>query len=280
MSVVSSLNQRTSFNMIKPPIHSESEVTLSTVSKMPKSCGFLAVPRELRDIVYTHLITVGDLAILRVYQQVHDEAKDLLYTRGIFRLRLLYVTGFTYIRVMDPLRILPNRVQNFNIKIDVRTSMEYNDNCRDRFERLDLRYQNLIQGVGTCHITFGYQSSIFVATPAVELIESLTTFKLLTLRIHLRYAWHPRDRRNDSTVEPDHTRMLQSIEASLSAALGVPDWEAEPCPSLHCQVYAHPKADPQVNPFPGAKYLVFHPHKARETPGNVSQLVLRHPRGS
>ncbi len=242
---------------------------------MTKSCGFLAVARELRDIVYIHLITLGDLAILRVCQQVHDEAKELLYTQRICRQRLVYVflgRGLVLARVMDPLKTLPNKAQNFNIKIDVRLSGEHKHSYTERNDGLDPHYQKLVQGVGTCHITLGYLGSpgIFMATPVLELIKSLSTFKLLTLRIHLKYVWHPRDRRNDSTVEPEHTNNLQSIADSLSAALGAPEWKSEPSPSLRSQLYPHAKADPQVNPFPGAKYLVFHPHKARETPGNVS----------
>ena len=279
MSVVSPLKQRTSFNMIQPPIHSESEVTLSTVSKMPKLRGFLAVPRELRDIVYTHLITVGDLAILRVCQQVHDEAEDVLYTLGIFRLHLLcvlyYGTQSGHTMVEHPPKTLPNKpnkAQNFDIKIDVRNSANANYNYTDRDERLDPRYQNLIKGVGTCHITLVYGSSpgIFAATPVLELIETFSTFKLLTLKIHLVHGFHPRDRRNDLSVEPDHTLNLQLIAASLSTALGVPEWKTEPYPSLRSQLYPHAKADPQVNPFPGAKYLEFHPQKERETLSNVS----------
>lgn len=71
--------------------------------------GFLSLARELRDIIYNDLVTSGEVAILRVSRQLHDEVKEILHNAGIFRIHLNGPIAGPSASAFD------NRIQNFNI---------------------------------------------------------------------------------------------------------------------------------------------------------------------
>lgn len=78
------------------------EAISSTIAEPLKSHGFLDIPRELRDIIYGHLIPSGQVAILRVPRQSHDEVKDLLYKQGVYRLCLRAERFLSHPKVLNP----------------------------------------------------------------------------------------------------------------------------------------------------------------------------------
>lgn len=232
------------------------EAVLSGPNELHTSSGFLSLARELRDIIYGDLITSGNVGILRVSQQVHDEAKDLLYRLGICRVHFSCENSLnnrpSYLRVFFPPKTSPNTVQNFNLKIGL-------DGCPYEDERLDPYLRAFVQGSGDCHVTLVAKcySSFRVPLPAYCLIKSLTSFRLVTVRIYVIYHFHPMDRRNKRLVEPGHTQNLQSLATEVSAALGDPIWKIDTYPGNDYEMLAHER----LNPFPNAQYLEFYPRK-------------------
>ena len=225
-------------------------------SAPPRSCGFLAIPRELRDIIYNDLIASGHVAILQVSQQVHDEAKDRLYEQGICRLRCSCGPSLNYINVLNLPQISPKNIQNFNLEIFI----EY----RGKWARKVSPYtQPPIQGSGSCHVALFSQRDFtgYRLDPVYRLLESLSTFKLVTVRNHFIYVYHPLDRRNRTLVEPPHMLLLEWIATESSKTLGHPEWKSDTCTRVSC--YTLPQ--PPINPYPNAPYLEFHPQKNKNS---------------
>ena len=255
---------------------SERETILSGASEPPKWCGFLSIARELRDIIYTELIASGNIAILQVSKQVHDEAKDLLYKQGICRLDCYYKESSDYVAVLDPPHSRLNDVRNFDLKIHTES---YGNNLRfpGRVGRIDPDLQPCIQGSGSCHVTIICdRPRVFdMPNPVIELIESLSTFKLVIVRTHVAYVYHPLDRRNRDIVAPRHKNMLELMSTEVSASLGDSEWKSETCNELRYTMLPQPP----INPFPNAPYLEFHPPKEgklQEEPGSTV-LHVRQP---
>ena len=249
---------------------SERETILSGASEPPKSCGFLAIARELRDMIYTELIASGNVAILQVSKQVHDEAKDRLYKQGICRLHCYCNDSPDYIAVLDPPHSRLNDVRNFNLQIHT----ESYDNLRfpDRVGTIDPDLQPCIQGSGSCHVTILSERIRVFDMPnlVIRLIESLSTFKLVTVRAHLAHIYHPLDRRNRNVVEPSHKDMLELMSTKLSTSLGVPEWRSETCNGVRYTMLPQPP----INPFPNAPYLEFHPPKEGKLQAEPGSTVL------
>ena len=224
----------------------EVEAILSDLNELPRSCHFLDIARELRDIIYSDLIASGNVEILQVSQQVHDEAKDLLYRHGICRLHL----PRDYLKAFKSSKKPPRSVQNFNVNIDL-----------DQWEYIDEKLSSppSFRGSGDCHVILLFKSYGNIRMPAqlCDLIKSLSIFRLVTLRIHSTYRLHPMDRRNKLVLEPFHTQNLKSTAAKFSAALGTPEWKIDAYPRNDHEVLAQAR----LNPYPYAQYLEFHPHE-------------------
>ena len=246
---------------------SERETIVSGASEPPKSCGFLSLARELRDMIYSELIPSGNTAISQVSQQVHDEVQDNLYKQGICRLQIY--CGMHYFEVMDPPNVSLSKVENFNLKINIECqqrgppSVDLNKRTLAQARRLDPSFQPFIQGPGTCNVTLVFQSAQTFHMPdsVLVLLQCLDTFKRVTLKIHFNFTFHPFDRRNRVIMAPPHRSMLEQMSAVLRDSLGNPDWKSEPDRG------PFPQLRPLINPFPTAPYLEFHPSRA-----GVSQL--------
>lgn len=246
-------------------VTSGSRAILSSVGELPKSCGFLTLAGELRNIIYGYLITSGQIEILRVSRQLHDEANGLLYKQGICRLCFELASIKHQPKSLSQIRIPSNnKIQNFNLLISPLTT---------RRPLANRGFVHSVQGSGDCHIILVWEDSwsfaLDMSIAHFNFIEFLSTFKLLTLRIHFSHTFHPMDRRNRTVVERRHTQILQSVAASLPSALGSPEWKTETCPSACYQTSTCARAQPSMNPFPNAQYLEFHPRKGREIAGGV-----------
>ena len=240
---------------------SERETIVSGASEPPKSCGFLSIARELRDMIYSELIPSGNTAILQVSQQVHDEVQDKLYKQGICRLQ--FHCGRNYFHVMDPPDSSLSKVENFNLKINIGSDqrgppfVDLNRRTLAQARRLDPSFQPYVQGSGTCNVTlvFGDTDTFHMPDSVLVLLQCLDTFKLVTLRIHFSYLFHPWDRRRRAILAPPHRSMLEQMSAVSRDSLGDPEWKSEP--------YRGPFSQerPLINPWPTAPYLEFHPQR-------------------
>ena len=214
-------------------------------------------------MIYSELIPSGDTVVLRVSKQVHDEAKDVLYKQGICRLRFCH--GRDGFDVLNPPESPLSKVQNFNIIICMRCQ-EYDfrgSRISDQVRTIDPALQPRVQGSGSCHVTlvFGGVSDMSMSMPnrVLVLLEDLGTFKLVTLRVHFSYLYHPLDRRNSTKMEPAHKIMLEQMSSILRKNLGDPEWKSEPGHGLIWNM----QSGPSVNPFPKAPYLEFRPPRDR-----------------
>ena len=240
---------------------SENKTTISTVGRPPNSCRFLAIARELRNIIYNDLITLGNIAILRASRQVHDEAKDLLYEHGICRVALEYTTDPKLLNKFT--RPPGNKVQNLNILIFLNTLPVDHGPLFMIYKKLGLDDVLSVQRPSDCHITLAYSRSCWGCfpippSPVLNFIKSLSTFKLVTLRIHMVNYYHPMDRRNLRAV-PQHNNLLQIATEFLSVALGCPERKLDIGHSTRYQMSKYTKTMQAVNPFPNAQYLEFRP---------------------
>ena len=237
---------------------SERETILSAASEPPKSCGFLSIARELRDMIYSELIASGNIAILRVSKQVHDEAKDRLYKQGICRLRFCYNDSSDRVDALNPPDSPLDDVQNFNLKIYMGRHLDLH--FLDRAGRTNPDLQPCIQGSGSCHVTLVFNSVYEFSTPdpVFRFIKSLGTFKLVTVRTRFIYIYHPLDRRNRDIVEPRYKTMLEEMSTILRKSLGDPESKSETCHGLRYNM----RLKSPLSPFPTARYLEFHPPRA------------------
>lgn len=233
------------------------EAIPSGPDELPTSCNFSSISREIRDIIYGDLITSKNLEVLRVSKQVHDEAKDVLYRLGIYRLNLscaARLCRYDYLKLFEPPETLPENVRNFNFNIAI-------DQYRFDDDRLGPSFRPSVRGSRDCHITLDFQGygHFRVPVPVYKLIESLSTSRLVTLRIHFAYRLHPMDRRNKDDLEPLHAHYLQTTATEFSAVLGDPIWRTDTYPGNDYEMLAHER----LNPFPNAQYLEFHPRKKK-----------------
>lgn len=230
----------------------ENEAMLGSVVELPKSCGFLTLARELRNIIYTDLITSGRVEILRVSRKLHDEAKDLLYQIGICRLRMVCYP-LSHPKVRNPTTIPSNdKIQNFNISISIRHSR---DPIGSRSRILSSSLQRSIQGSGHCHISLVYARFPNGSMPMEVLyfIRCLRTFELVTLRIH---------RRDRPIADYCHIMILLSMVDSLWSALGSPEWKSDTCSSpLSRTLSQTSNVLSYEGPLSEAQYLEFHPRE-------------------
>ncbi len=244
------------------PSSSGSEAILSSLGELSKQCGFLTLARELRDIIYSDLISSGHIAILRVSRQLHEEAKELLYEKGICRLCLDYDGPSCHPEVLDP-TMMPSsqKVQNFEIVMCIpnsRNIMAWSSN------RNPVLLQS-VQGSGNCHITLVFRGlpNVPHAGCTLKFIKALCTFKVVTVRVHILHDFHPMDRRIGLVVEPAHKEILQSVADLLPSALGNPEWKSDTCSCSRCKTSSYAKMRQLVGPFCNAQYLEFHPREGR-----------------
>lgn len=238
----------------------ESETALSNVSELPKWCGFLALPRELRDPIYSDLVRAGHVAILRVSQQLHDEAVEGLYKQGIFRISLRTpISEQSYNVLQQHMAAMKERVQNLNIFMEFPSDNSAHDIFSGSYGKLTLDLLRSWQGSGACHLTliFHYYYGTRMRTEALDFIRTLESFKLVTLKINFVTNYHHMDRRR-TDLEPSHLRTIRFFAASLSSSLGAPKWACDPYPR---SIYPPQQDWRLLSPFPNAHHLVFHPRE-------------------
>ena len=240
--------------------------TLLPIEKGPKSAGFLSLARELRDIIYSDLITSGDVAILRVSQQLHDEAKEILHKQGIFRIDFnMPTSGKSHNTWRPSVLAANNRIQNFNILMYLSSSMLRSSDrlFSSEYDKLTLEYIQSRPGSRDCHLTLILKKTdvLYSGTRILELVPTFSSFELFTLRIHTTSYHPPVSSDNAAAVELIHTTILKRLASSLQPALGHSEWRLDSCPSSRYQTSTYAKAQPDVRPVRSARYLEFHPRE-------------------
>ena len=250
------------------PDPSGRKIALFQSKELPQSCGFLAIAREVRHMIYSDLIRSGNVAILQVCQQVHDEAKALLHKQGIFRLNLFDEGGSQQLKAQNLPQVPSIPIPNCYVNIALDSVTHIGQPSPQPLE-LYPRFYTLDPGYGDCHITLLARLDRLPTTPLVELIKGFATFRLVTLRIHSTGNLHPMDRRNQTIVEPLHTRYLQSLTSELSQALGDPNWKFDVSLGSRDNRPAYLPKFKYASPFPNAQYLEFHPLKKQGVVGGI-----------
>ena len=242
----------------------ETRAVRSLVSGLPKWCGFLGIARELRNMIYIDLITSGNVTILRVSRQVHDEAKDLLDKHGICRLELYPDFSSIHSRILrNAVKLPPNTTaRNLNVIMYLQSRLPDSRLKSARVEEVGPGFPHFIQGSGDCHITLFFPEYFGIAIPleVFDLIRSLNTFKLITVTIHISHNFHPMDRRIKLLVEPCYPETLNRIATSCSAAFGDPEWKTNTTTTYPKHRNPYDKARFNITLFPNTPYLEFHPH--------------------
>lgn len=244
----------------------ETRAVRSLVSGLPKWCGFLGIARELRNMIYIDLITSGNVTILRVSRQVHNEAKELLYKDGICRLELYPQFSSIDSKILrNAVKLPPNTTAyNLNVTMYLQSPLPDSRFKSARVEEVGPGFKHFIQGSGDCHITLFLPGPFGITIPPelFDLIRSLNTFKLITVTIHVPHIYHPMDRRIKRLVEPCYPETLNRIATSCSDAFGDPEWKTNTTTIYPKYRNPYVKDRLDITLFPSTPYLEFHPHKA------------------
>ena len=198
------------------PDSSEGEAPLG-IRKLAKPFNFLSLARELRDIIYSDLITSGDVVILRVSQQLHDEAKEVLHKQKIFRMYLSTPTSAKSHNSWRPsVLAVNNTIQNFNILMYMPPSMLRSPGrlFSSEYDKLTLEYIQSRQDSRDCHLTLITNISFLrtrtLRTRILEFVCTLSNFELVASRIHNSTRnGLPVTSRNVAVMEYMHTETLQ-----------------------------------------------------------------------
>lgn len=87
--------------------------------------NLLKLPRELRDSIYGYAIADGTTAILRASRQAHQEASELVFSKGICRLAFGFESVFADELCVTNPRLkysVTKKIQNVDIRVNARGS--------------------------------------------------------------------------------------------------------------------------------------------------------------
>lgn len=76
--------------------------------------SLFTLPLKLRDIIYDHLLSAGEVSIMRTCKKVHAETRDSIYKRGVLHIEFAPTAPET--RLMVPSRIR-HKIQNVQIRL-------------------------------------------------------------------------------------------------------------------------------------------------------------------
>ena len=147
----------------------------------------LQLPREIRDMIYALLISVGDLSILRVSRMINAEAHFSFYQAAIAR----QSAGFNHVLINDSYRRRTWQIQNFELQCNLDSRLEpppgvpmsivgpTMQTARKRDSSMSFRHASYFGDYDVCRnqmfikLDFGPPSSLAPPADAVKWIREL-----------------------------------------------------------------------------------------------------------
>ena len=179
----------------KPLTHpSSTEISMtSTISrllteqdheKLLKGLGsFYHLPRELRDMIYKHMIAQGSLAIMRTSSTLHKEVSERdLYEHGFCRLNLNFWNAATeeLKPCFNPSPFIVNKILNVAICVDTRFSSDEPElDILHKFSGDDIVHRK------TCALSFVYsvETKTMFQQDILAKVQEYTGFEKVELAI-------------------------------------------------------------------------------------------------
>ena len=144
------------------------------------------LPRELRDMVYGHAINDGTVAILRLSQQTHLEARPLVFEKGVYRM-LIACSNFD--TNFQPDNLIASGIQNVHVRVNARGRVRKNDDglaILRSFESAFIPRNNCVVTIEADILSF-YMD----APRVVHALKDFTNFERVILEIKLDWYGEP-----------------------------------------------------------------------------------------
>ena len=167
------------------------------------------LPREVRDMIYGHAIANGTTALIRASKQTREEARELIYKKGIYRLSIGFNEDDQNARLT---RWLARRIQNLQIRVNSRGlfifGLERQLPKLHKFDGGAIERRNCVVMIQCDPFESnmeGYQ--------VLDEIKSLTGFERLVLEIDLQWHGEPWP---DTVPDFEIARIHARINAALN----------------------------------------------------------------
>lgn len=187
----------------------------------------LKLPRELRDLIYGHSLRDGDLDMLVLSRQTHQEASEIIFEKGVYRLSL----GFGKLFKNPPLsRPLAQKIRNLHIRVDGRSSL-----MRPFKKQLPIlrKFNGSRVERRNCLVTIWAEpaNSGMRAQQAVYHLAELTGFERVVLELDFEWfgKW-PFDSMEDFVQEMVYNRATDALhfqKETLEPTLGTADVDVD-----------------------------------------------------
>lgn len=140
---------------------------------------FLELPRELRDQIYRHSILTGNIAILGINKQVHEEASQLLSKHAVLRINLGFSDRTNWSK-LSPASLAAMQ------RIDLRLKVSGDTIQLDEDVLLSLLDKKIIRE--SCVVTLNYGKEVEVpdyvhSSVLYRMLARLSGFKNLVFKI-------------------------------------------------------------------------------------------------
>ena len=157
--------------------------------------SLLRLPREIRDIVYHHMVVDGSVSIMQCSSAMQKEMSELLFDHGTCRLKLNFAKNMTLVPAIDPHQPTADRIQNLSIRVNTR--------CNGPLGRPTPQMDILSKFSGStiqrkrCTVSFECwpTTTTMIAHDIIRKLKTFTGFEEVRLTIDLEWmgeAW-PRD---------------------------------------------------------------------------------------
>lgn len=154
---------------------------------LPAGLGYLhKLPRELRDQIFSYLLTSGHPNFMRTSKVMRQEGKTWIAKEGIYRMNLGFCNGFN---CRSPSRKILDTIQNVNIRINnyiVRSStlVEYPE-----LQLLDVLGRSALRRK-TCSISFEFYGSPYAhfGHEVLSRLQRLRGFDKIVLRVWMNWT--------------------------------------------------------------------------------------------
>ncbi len=224
--------------------HMEDDITrfkaagaLNETSGPPKSFALFAFPREIRDMIYSELVTSRNIKILRASKTTHEEASISVHQQAICRLNTEISNTGTLHSHSDLSKQVATNIQHLDVQITFPPIIP-----RDR----TYKYHPLPQFGGaeivrqTCHIRFAIFGNLVIRMDlanALDYLQTLFGYTYVSVRVDIRapltqfYIWPRYPYLGHGTPEVLHPLLIGQIKISLETTMGPASVREEPSSS-------------------------------------------------
>ncbi|KAL2039048.1 hypothetical protein N7G274_008097 [Stereocaulon virgatum] len=154
--------------------------------------SLLRLPREIRDMIYHHMIADGNINIMPCSSALAKETSELVFNHGICRLNLNFAENMTLVPAIDPNQDIADKIQNLSIRVNTR--------CNGTLGRPTPQVDILSKFSGStiprkrCTVSFECWPTTLgmVARDVLKKLRTLTGFEEMRITIDLEWmgeAW-------------------------------------------------------------------------------------------